>query len=396
MRGAFKLAGLLLVLLAAAALAWVGLARLGQEDGRRGPARAQPAPVQVAPVERGSLELRRTFSGTLEATARFVVAPKVGGRVERLAVDLADSVSRGQVVAELDDDEYVQALAQAEADLAVARANLFQAERALEIAERELSRVATLRQRGVASDSQYDEAKAGQLAGQARFQVARAQLARARASVETANIRLGYTKVTADWSGAGGQRVVAERFVDEGETVGANAPLMAIVALSPITGVVFVPERDYAGLRPGQPVSLATDAHPGREFAGRVDRVAPVFKESSRQARVELAIPNQDRLLKPGMFVRATVVLRTVQDAVLVPEEALVSRRDRTGVFVVDQAGERAVWRPVAVGIRQGGRVQIMGPGVSGRVIVLGQQLVEDGSPITIPRPPASGQGGGA
>ena len=79
-------------------------------------------PVETSPVERGPITLRRAFTGTLEPHAQFVVAPKVSGRVEQITVNIADSVTRGQVVAQLDDDEFVQALAQARADLEVARA----------------------------------------------------------------------------------------------------------------------------------------------------------------------------------------------------------------------------------------------------------------------------------
>ena len=102
---------------------------------------------------------------------------------------------------------------------------------------------------------------------------------RAEASLETANIRLGYTRITAGWSGGDDQRVVAERYVDEGETVSANTPLLRIVELDPITGVIFVTERDYARLQPGQEVLLlTTDAYPGEDFQGRIERIAPVFR----------------------------------------------------------------------------------------------------------------------
>ncbi|MDJ0991405.1 MAG: biotin/lipoyl-binding protein, partial [Desulfobacterales bacterium] len=94
-------------------------------ESRPGP---RPVPVEVAPIQRGPIVLRRTFNGALEARAQFVVAPKVGGRIEELMVDLADTVTRGQVVAKLDSDEYVQAMAQAEADLVVAKANVTEAE----------------------------------------------------------------------------------------------------------------------------------------------------------------------------------------------------------------------------------------------------------------------------
>jgi RND family efflux transporter MFP subunit len=347
--------------------------------------RASLAAVKAALVKRGPMELKRTFSGTLEASAEFLLAPKVSGRLERLYVDLADNVSQGQIVAELDDDEYIQAVKQAKADLTVARANLSKAVKALEIANRELKRVSTLRKRGVSSDSQLDEAKASQLASQAAFEVAKAQLIRAEATLETTKIKLSYTKVTADWYGGDDQRVVAERFVDEGETVAANSPLLSIVELSPISGVIYVAEKDYANLRPGQKVVLKTDAYPGLEFSGRIDRIAPVFKETSRQARVEIVIPNLERRLKPGMFIRATVVLKNVKQAVMVPALAVTKRAGETGIFLVDEGQLKAKWKPVKTGIHQDEMIQIMDDDLSGRVVTLGQQLLADGSKITIP-----------
>jgi RND family efflux transporter MFP subunit len=170
--------------------------------------------------------------------------------------------------------------------------------------------------------------------------------------------------------------------VDEGQTVAANAPLLMIVELHPIVGVVFVTERDYAQLKPGQHVSLTTDAYPDEQFTGRIDRIAPVFRKSTRQARIEMIIENPQHRLKPGMFIRAAVVLTRVPEATIVPEQALTIRDDKSGVFVVSEDGRSVAWREVKVGIREGGRVQVIGEGLSGRVVTLGQQLVNDGSAI--------------
>ena len=377
---------LAVVLIVAAGLGWSVFIRLREQanpSGRRtGP---RSAPVEVAQIQRGPITLQRTFSGALEATAEFVVAPKVSGRVERLGVDLADTVKRGQIVAELDNDEYLQAVVQAEAELEVANANLVEAGSALEIAIRGFRRNEKLRQTGVASESQFDAAKADQLAKQAQLEVARAQVTRAQASLETAKIRLGYTKVSADWTGGDRQRVVAERYVDEGETVSANTPLLAIVELDPINGVIFVTEKDYTRLQRGQAASLTTDAYPGELFQGRIERIAPVFRQTTRQARVELTIQNPRHRLKPGMFIRATVVLDRVTEATIVPEQALTTRDDHPGVFVIDEDNLTVAWRKVKVGIREGERVQVQGQGLTGRVVTLGQQLLDDGSQITIP-----------
>jgi RND family efflux transporter MFP subunit len=376
------------ILVAMGTGAWLWLTAPGSGDNPpsgRGNEAPRAVPVELAPIERGPIERRRTFTGTLEPHAELVVAPKIAGRIEELAVDLADTVTRGQVVARLDNDEHLQAVAQAEADLAVAEANLAEAQSLLTIAERELERVDALRDRGVSSESQRDVAKADQLAKAAHVAVTRAQVTRARAAVATSRIRLGYTEVTANWRGRGDERVVAERHVDEGETVAANEPLFRIVELDPIKGVFFVTERDYALLAPGQAAELRTDAFPGAVFRGRIDRVAPVFREATRQARVELQIANPELRLKPGMFMRATVVLERVPMATVVPEQALTTRDGQAGMFVLAADGRSVVWRPVEPGVRQDQRVQVSGEGLAGRVVTLGQQLLDDGSAVSLP-----------
>ena len=140
-----------------------------------------------------------------------------------------------------------------------------------------------------------------------------------------------------------------------------------------------------ARLQPGQTVMLSTDAYPGEEFRGVIDRISPVFRQDTRQARVELTIANQGLRLKPGMFIRSTVELARLAEATIVAEQAITSRDDRTGIFVVNEGKNTVSWRPVRVGIREEGRVQIEGEGLSGRAVSLGHQLIEDGSPVIMP-----------
>jgi multidrug efflux pump subunit AcrA (membrane-fusion protein) len=142
-----RVLGLLSLLVVVGLFVWSFYQRLQPETGDAKPLTGEfrAIPVEAVQVEIGDIELRRTFSGTLQAYSEFVVAPKVSGRIEQINVDLADMVTRGQVVARLDNDEYVQAVRQAEAGLAVARANLAEAESLLKIAERELERVDKLR-----------------------------------------------------------------------------------------------------------------------------------------------------------------------------------------------------------------------------------------------------------
>jgi multidrug efflux pump subunit AcrA (membrane-fusion protein) len=241
----------------------------------------------------------------LEALAEFVVAPKVSGRVERVLVNIADTVRRGQVVAELDNDEYVQAVAQARADLEVARANLSEAESALEIADREFKRTESLLKARHRLRFRVRCRQAGAAGQTGPAESRRSPGGQGQSALETANIRLGYTQVTAGWTGVDDNgrrgRALCGRRPDRRRQY---APAALIVDLDPIVGVVFVTERDYA-----QPAARAAGiADHGRlsrrTFTGRIDRIAPVFRTATRQARIEMTIDNPQHRLKPGMFIR--------------------------------------------------------------------------------------------
>lgn len=347
-----------------------------------------PVPVELAPVGHGVIRDRRTFAGTLEANARFVVAPKVGGRITRITVELGNRVQKGQLVAEIDDAEYRQAVAEARAELAVARAQVGAVGHTRDASTRAFERVSALQSRGVASAQELDAATATKLEAQAAVEVARARVARASAALRAATVRAESTQVRAEWPAADVERIVAERFADEGHMIAANSPLLSIVDLDPVVVVVHVPQADYAVLAPEQAVQLTTDAYPGRVFDGAVARIAPVFDTASRQARVEIRVDNVDHTLRPGMFVRAAAIVGEVENAAFVPQPAIVSRSGQDTVFVACDDNQRACARPVVVGVRDGDNVEVRGRDVTGQVIVVGQHQLEDGAEIRVTTPP--------
>lgn len=395
-----------LVVVLGAGVAW----RLAENDGGAGERGERgPAAVRVADIERGPIEERRVFTGTLEASARFTVAAQRAGRIESLAVDLADPVERGQTVARLDDGEARQDLLQAEAQVAVARAQQMEAVSTQNIAERSATRLETLHEQGVTSDTQLDTGRAELLSARAAVAVAEADVTRAQAGVRTAEIRLQETEARAVWTLEEGEpdgpRIVAERYVSEGDSVSTHTPLFSVVDLDPVIAVIFVTERDYGRIVSGQPAVLDVDAWPGRTFAGRVARVSPVFDAGSRQARVEVAVPNADAALKPGMFARVGVSLQQIDDAITVPADALTRRDGKPSVFLLSTDGQTVHQRAVRTGITAGDRVQLLSggpqappdavddPPLSGRVVTLGQQLLNEGSAVNVVeqgRPPAA------
>jgi len=195
---------------------------------------------------------------------------------------------------------------------------------------------------------------------------------------------LGYTSIQANWEQGDDERIVAERYADEGNTVPANTPLFSIVELDPVQAVIQVTEKDYPRIAVGLQTKLVTDAFPDKVFAGTVKRIAPIFRESSRQARIEINVVNPDNLLKPGMFVRCTMELVRLEETVNVPEMAITKRNDQDGVFLVTDNGSSVQWVTVKPGLRAQGRVQLLEAKMTGQVVTLGQQFIKDGSVIRI------------
>lgn len=356
--------------------------RQDREGARPGRGRV---PVEIVPVQRETLRDAGRFSGSLLPRSSVTVAPRVGGRLERLPVDIGDTVERGDELAVLDSEEYEQQLRQAEAELEVARANATEARSALKSAQRELNRVTELHGQAIASDAELDTAQSRFEVAEARALVAQSQVRQREAGFEAARIRLSYTRIAASWEEGGAERVVGERFVHEGAVLRPNDPIVSLLDISSLTAVVYAIERDYPKLAVGQPARLTTDAWPGERFDGAVARIAPLVREASRQARVEITVPNPDRRLRPGMFVRAEIVYEMHEDAIAIPLGALVRRGGRDGVFQPDSEGPVARFVPVTVGIRDRERVQILEPSLSGHVITLGQHLLDDGTPISLP-----------
>jgi RND family efflux transporter MFP subunit len=376
---------LLLVILLAVAAGWKYYGQTANDNaGGKKKNGDKTVPVNVAEVGQRDMQLIRRFTGTLKPRAEFIVAPKIAGRIKAIHVELADRVERGMVVAEIDDAELRQTVAQAEAELLVAQANHSEAVKLQSIAERELERITKLRKTGVSSEAQIDAASAEQLIKAGLVNVTRAKITKAEAELEAARIQLQEARVLADWHDGSEQRHVAERFIDEGQTVSANTPLLKIVEIDPVVAVFHVTETDYASLSVGQSVRLGTDAFRGEEFTGVIERISPVFSEDTRQASVEIGVANHDLRLKPGMFVRADVIMQSAEQVAVIPERALYRRDESLGVFLLEPDTDEVKWIQLETGIEQDGFVQVIKPALAGRVVTLGQQMLKAGSTVRV------------
>jgi len=382
-----KALGILVVLVVVGLFGWE-VYRRASSTLSGGSARRRRAPsvaVEVAPVQKATIHDTELFTGSLLPNSYFVVAPKVAGRLEKLFVNIGDRVKRGQLIAVLDDEEYAQQVGQARAELEVAKANVIESRSSLEVAGRELKRAQALRRKKITSESELDAARAQYKAHEAKQMVALAQVAQKEAALRAVKVRLSYTKIRASWENGDEYRIVGERFVDEGAMLKANDSIVSILDIHSLTAVIHVIERDYSKVRAGQETIVTTDAFPRKTFTGRVVRVAPLLKEASRQARVEIEIPNPDGILKPGMFIRAQIEFAKHDNASVIPISALVKRKGNQGVFLADTQNMKAHFVPITPGIVNGQLAEVVRPSLSGLVVILGHHLLEDGSDIILP-----------
>ena len=184
---------------------------------------------------------------------------------------------------------------------------------------------------------------------------------------------------------AADHRLVGERYVDEGAMLPPNEPIVSILDVGTLIAVINVIERDYPKIQRGLEAVISTDAFPGRTYGGQVARIAPLLMEKSREARVEIEVPNDQMLLKPGMFVRVQIEFEEHENVTVIPLAALVKRNGTQGVFAVDRSEQKAHFVPVEVGIVNANQAEIISPPLSDAVVTLGHHLLEDGANIILP-----------
>lgn len=348
--------------------------------------------VEVTSVASGKVRALRSYVGTLEASSRFTATAKVRGVVEEVTIDLGDRVVRDQVLAVIDDAEPTQTAVQARGELAVEQARLERAKTAFRLAKAARDRAREMHDKRLIAEAQLEQAKAALASARADVSLARGQVQRVGATLQLSRIRRGYTDVRARWpEGKGTQAVVAARYQDAGSTVQSGDALADLVVLDPIVCVITVPERDYGRLRVDQTASLATDAAPGQRFEARVRRIAPVFDAATRQARVELEVPNSDGELAPGAFAEVELVLEETEAQAVVPRAALTRRRERDVLFLLGPSRDTVKMRFVELGLQERDRVEVTAEGepLNGEVVTLGQHLLGDGSRVRVVEPEA-------
>lgn len=316
---------------------------------------AAPAPptiaITVAPVTTRPTRRVLEFVGTLFGNEEMTLSSQVEGQVKSIHVDLGDAVRADQVLIEIEDDNLRARLREIEATLAKSRAD--------EARGRELVGAKVI------SAQEYE-------AMQTSVKVHEAQR-------DTQRVLLTHTRVVSPLSGS-----VARRLVSVGEYVRPGTPLVELVEDNPLKLRGDIPERFTQEIAVGQTVDIAVDAYPERVFHGRLERISPSANAENRSITVEAEVDNALRELKPGFFANAGIVTRANDDALVVPETAIVSFAGVTKLFVVhDGIAEE---RRVQTGTRDDqGLIEVLEGITAGEVVATsGLAKIENGAAVSV------------
>ncbi len=345
-----------------------------------------PMSVEVGAATPGTIGASLTVVGNLIGDQTVDVAPKTGGRVESMNVQLGDRVRRNQLIAKIEDNEIVEQVKQAQASMEVAKATIRQREADLKVAEVNFERSKNLFGRQLLAKQALDDAESRYLSAQAQLDLAKAQTTQTGARLEELEINLRNTRIVSPVDG-----FVGKRNVDAGAWVSQNAPVVSVVDIARLRIVANVVEKDLRLVNAGDQATIEVDAYPGEIFRGRIARVSPVLDPATRTATMEVEIPNVDYRLKPGMYARVVLMIEERQNALLVPKISVVDVDGKRGVFVAD-ADNKARFLPVKLGLEDAERIEIVeGLKAGDQIITAGAGSLRVGDTLLLP-----GQGPGA
>ena len=363
-----------------------------------------PQRVMIRQPNRFEHPLAINASGNVEAVGTAYLSFQVPGQVRRVIVAEGQAVHAGQVLAELDVRDYEYRLSGATSQTGVATANLQKADAGLrkqELAqakidldrvEDEYKRLKALHERGSLAPNDYKKIEAAYLAARKRYsmaeegarkedrQAARSAFHGAQAQESIAQKALADTRLTAPFAG-----IIAKKDVDNGMLVSSSRPVFVLLSLQPAKVRVGVPEAEIGKIRIGQKAAIRIPSLGGGSFEGRVETIGFAADPAARTFSVKISVPNPKLELRAGMVAESSIETGEKVTAMTVPGQAIV--RDAQGaatVFVFFPEKNRVYARRVDSGSVFGREVEII-RGLSGdeKVVVGGQQLVHEGSPVT-------------
>jgi HlyD family secretion protein len=276
------------------------------------------------PVVAQPLTVRVTATGTVQPTTQVEVSSELSGTLATVDVDYNDAIEVGQVLARLDSRKMEALVANAEASLARAKAQVAQAEAAARLAGTELARAKELGQRGISAHAALETAEAEDLRAKAELDSARADLTLAEANLRLEQADLDKATIRSPIRG-----IVLNRTAEVGQIVASslNAPVLFTLAedLSQMELQVDVDEADIGQVSVGNTAQFTVEAWRDRPFPAEITqlRFAPEDTEGVVTYKAVLSVDNSEGLLRPGMTATADITVRTVDDALTVPNAAL-------------------------------------------------------------------------
>jgi membrane fusion protein (multidrug efflux system) len=335
-----------------------------QPAGKPPAGKPMAMPVRMAAVSQTVVTNAATAVGNLIANESVVIRPEIAGRVTAIHFREGERVAAGAKLVSIDSAEVEAQRAASDADRV--------------LNQQRYDRAAELYRKNFISSQALDEA--------------RANLARSKARMAEDDARLRKSEVKAPFAGTLGLRLISP-----GAYVKAGDDIVRLEDTSVMKVDFRIPETFLARLRRNQEVTLQVDAYPGRSFTGRTYAFESSIDEKTRTVLVRARVPNADGTLKPGMFARVSLVLESIANALVVPEEALVPRGGQMFVFKVVDG--KALLTPIETGSRTPGQVQIVkGLAADDRVVTEGHQKLQNGMMVIdaskmkpAPAPPGAG-----
>jgi len=326
--------------------------------------------VKVQHAEKRSLRPFVETIGTLNPNEEVIISAEVDGILREVKVDEGTVVSKGTVLAIINDTDYGLETRKDEAALK-------QAEATLANTKLEYNRKEALYKEELVTKQQFDDVST-------RLALADAEVDRAKAALSLTREKLKKTRIYSPLAG-----VIKSRKVSAGDYVKNGTNLFIVIQNNPLKLNFTVTEKDVGKLKIGQGVVLKVDPLPDREFTGKVTIIYPSLEEKTRTLQVEAIVPNSHGLLKPGLFAHVILYTSTDRETILVPITSLLYESEKIKVFLVE--GDRAKESFVKTGNKYGEMMEIVeGVKEGDQVVVTGQQNLFEKAKVQIQLPAAS------
>jgi RND family efflux transporter MFP subunit len=381
------LAGVLLVLIAALGYGFWRHYRLNAEVMATAEQHRNFVPsVRTAPVRASSNTMSVSWPGTTEAFAQANIYARASGYISKRYVDIGSRVKTGDLLVEITAPELDHQIAQAEGTLAQLQANLQQAKANRDLAKVTWDRDNPLVQKGWVTPQQGDTDRLNLQAREAAVAVAQANVEAQQAQLQVLRQQKAYQSVVAPFDG-----VITQRNVDVGALVQADATsgtfMFTLMHSDTLRIQLYVPQDEAFGVAPGVEAVIHVPEMPGREFPGKVTRIANALQPGTRTLLTEIDVPNPDHALSPGIYCKVELKIPRKTPSLIVPSEAIVFNRNGLSVVVVEEGVARI--HPVNV-VRDFGTTVEVNAGVKeGDQVILNPPVdLTDGHKVQIKPPP--------